>query len=391
MEYGFHVAVDANAIADRASRTRGIGRYLAQQFTALQEFKPHWKFSFCGVETEPVKEITGCFGGFDNFNYIPWEELIRVKPNLLYLPDPLGFTTYHIIEIARLSGVPTVCTFHDLIPLIFQDLYFDNNPTFKSYYFLQLEKLRNHCDLFLANSQHTAADLKNLAGIPQEKLEVILAGVNDKFSEDLSSAQIETLLWKYQLQRDNFLLFIGVPDQRKNSRGMFSGLEIARRSLNKDLKLVIAGDIPDFLIQDLRRLQQKLNVPQEAVMFTGYVTDEELTALYKSAFALLFPSLYEGFGFPIVEAMKAGLPVIAGRNSSQVEVSGDAAMLVDALNNEEIGRAIAELYSNPALRLELSEKGKIHCRQYTWEKVAAKTAQYLWQYFGNKKGVQSNA
>ncbi|MBC8279114.1 MAG: glycosyltransferase family 4 protein, partial [FCB group bacterium] len=246
-------------------------------------------------------------------------------------------------------------------------------------------------ELFLADSQHTAGDLKILAVIPQEKLEVILAGVNDKFSEDLSPAKIDTLLWKHQLQRDNFLLFIGVPDQRKNSRGMFSGLEIARRSLKKDLRLVIAGDIPDFLIQDLRRLQQKLEIPQEAVMFTGYVTDEELTALYKSAFALLFPSLYEGFGFPIVEAMKAGLPVIAGRNSSQVEVSGDAAILVDALNNEEIARAIVELYSNPGLRRELSDKGKIHCRQYTWEKVAAKTAQYLLQYFGNKKGVRSNA
>ena len=376
-----HIAVDATAVEDRASRTRGIGRYLVDQFTALMQLRPDWKFTFCGIETSPVKEITQQFGQFDNFHYSVWDKFPEVKPDVLYLPDPMGITSYHILEIARLVGVPAVCTFHDLIPLIFQDLYLDVNENVKKSYFTMLDKLRNNCRLFLCNSHHTASDLNKLADIPLDRLGVIKAGVIDKFSQDLSDGKIDALLWKFQLKRENFLMFTGVPDQRKNSRGMFAGLEISRRTLDKDLKLVIAGDIPDFLIHNLRLIMQNIGVPQDAVIFTGWVTDDELTALYKSALALLFPSLYEGFGFPIVEAMKAGLPVIAGNNSSQIEIAGDAAILVDGLNVEEIAQAIVDLYMKPDLRKQLSEKGKIHCRQYTWEKVAHETAQYLQQNF----------
>jgi glycosyltransferase involved in cell wall biosynthesis len=99
--------------------------------------------------------------------------------------------------------------------------------------------------------------------------------------------------------------------------------------------------------------------------------------LYHRATALLHPSLYEGFGFPIAEAMSAGLPVIAGNNSSQAEVFGDAALLVDARSIEDIARCILRMVQDGNLRAELAEKGRALCRRFTWRKVAEKTAMYL--------------
>jgi glycosyltransferase involved in cell wall biosynthesis len=114
------------------------------------------------------------------------------------------------------------------------------------------------------------------------------------------------------------------------------------------------------------------------------VSEEELNSLYHSALALLFPSLYEGFGFPIVEANSAGLPVIAGNNSAQVETAGEAALLVDALNTEEIAKAIIKLYQDPILRQDLREKGLVNCQRFSWRKVAEKSAEYIEEFVGSK-------
>lgn len=372
-----HIAVDANPIEDSGSRNRGIGRYMKDQFRELALIQPDWKFTLCGVESIPVKPLVDFFGGFSNVQYASWDKFPQVQPDLLYLPNPMGFSTPGIMEIAKIFRVPMVCTFHDLIPMVFPKLYFDPQPALKSFWEKQLERLRNECSLFLCNSQYTADDLFRLANVPRSQLAVIDAGVVNKFAEIPSDIQIETVLRKYNLQKESFLLFTGVPDQRKNSQGMFGGLTLARAALKSDIKLIIAGDCPEFLIMNLRLIQKKFGLLDSAVIFTGYVPDDELNVFYHSALGLLFPSLYEGFGFPIVEAMLAGLPVIAGNNSSQIEAAGDAALLVDPYNVEEIAKAIVSLRMNPSLRNELIRKGKIHCHKFTWRDTAQKTAEYL--------------
>jgi|GEM_PF-634370 len=378
--YRMVVAVDAGGIEDRGTRNRGIGKFLIYQFKALLKHKLDWQFVFCGIESAPGKEILEYYGDLPNFKYIFWDKLPDINANLLYLPNPLSLTMPHIMDIAKMLKLPLVCTFHDLIPLIFHQMYLDHSEFYKNFYIKQIDRLSQECDLFLCNSQYTAQDLSVRVGIPSVKLGVISAGVTDKFSVRPSDGTIDSVMWKFGLEKKRFFLFTGVPDQRKNSQGMFAGLEIARQALKQDLKLVFVGDIPQFLIDGLRKIHRAVGLPDELVQFTGYLQDSELTVFYHSALALLFPSLYEGFGLPIVEAMTAGLPVIAGNNSSQPEAAGDAAILLDVYNIEQIAKAIVDVCSKPDLKEELSRKGKIQSKKFTWERTAELTAEYLGKY-----------
>ncbi len=380
-----HLAIDANAIEDRASRNRGIGVYLARQFSALLSLKPEWKFTFCGIGPQPIRELDEIFSDFSNYNYTNWENLLETNADLLYLPNPMGFATPHIIEIGKIAKLPIVCTFHDLIPLIFRELYLDKNFRYSVFYMNQLEQLRTNCILFLCNSNCTARDLQERIGIPISRLKVIYAGINNESIQPPSKGSVEALLWNIGVKSGEYLLFTGVPDQRKNSQGMFAALSIARRVLNKDLRLIIAGDCPNFLVNKLRHEHLQLGLPEQAVIFTGYVSDDVLNTLYSGALVLLFPSLYEGFGLPIVEAMQAGLPVIAGNNSSQIEVAGDAAILVDVYNHQEIADAIIRLYNDSNLRQRLIQKGWVQCKRFNWKNTAELTAKYLEEAFVSKK------
>ena len=377
-----NIVVDAGAIEDRASRNRGIGKYLANQFTALAALRPDWNIFLSGVEDNPVKEFGEIFGGYHNCKYICWEDLPGTRANLLYLPNPMSFTMPQIMQIGQLLNLPMVCTFHDLIPLVFHQLYLDHDDFYKGFYFDQLNRLKDQCSLFLCNSEFTSKDLFERAQISPSKLGVISAGVKDRFADSPSQGKIDAVLWNWGLQAQNFMLFTGVPDMRKNSQGMFAAVAAASQSLNRNLKLVIVGDCPEFLIERLRRIQRESGLADDAVIYTGYVSEDELTTFYHSALCLLFPSMYEGFGLPIVEAMMAGLPVIAGNNSSQPEAAGDAGLLVDVYDVRQIASAILELYTKPELRQELAARGKIHSRQFTWERVAKLTAAYLSKFFG---------
>jgi len=384
------IAIDAGAIEDRGSRNRGIGKFLVHQFQALLKLKPDWQFVFCGVEIQPVEDMMEYYREYPNFKYVFWDKLPQLKANLLYLPNPLGFTMPYIMDIANMMKLPMVCTFHDLIPLIFHQMYLDHNESYKAFYLGQIERLKEQCDLFLCNSQYTAKDLAMRVGVPAAKLAVIYAGVTNKFSLKPSDGAIDSVMWKYGLEKGKFFLFTGVPDQRKNSQGMFAGLEIVRQALKQDIKLVFAGDIPEFLVNGLRKIHRTVGLPDELVIFTGYLPDDELIVFYHSALALLFPSLYEGFGLPIVEAMTAGLPVIAGNNSSQPEAAGDAAILIDVYNIEQIAKAILDVYTKPDLRKEMSRKGKIHSQKFTWERTAELTAGFLRRYNNSAYNSLSN-
>jgi glycosyltransferase involved in cell wall biosynthesis len=183
-----------------------------------------------------------------------------------------------------------------------------------------------------------------------------------------------------------YVLFVGVPDARKNAAGMMLAVAAASGALRKELKLVIAGSLPSGLEAQLRAQQAKIGLTADQVVLPGYIEDGDLAHLYRGAQAMLFPSLYEGFGFPIVEAMMAGCPAIAGANSSQVEVAGDAALMVDARNVEEIAGAILRVMVEPGLRERLIRDGLVRAQKFTWEKVAEKTSMYLREFLTRQGG-----
>ena len=372
-----HIAVDASPLEDKGSKVRGIGRFMLNHFRELIPLRPEWRFTICGLTGEPFLDELRSLIAYDNCSFIQWQDFPDLNPDILYLTHPMSPVTPNIMQLGLMTETPMVSTFYDLIPLIFPDLYLKPNPTFEKFYLSQLASLKKYCRLFLCDSQCTANDLEKRLGVPISHLKVIYAGVTNNFSQAPPPEFIESTLRKHRLERERFLLFTGVPDQRKNAPGMFYGLARSLRTIKEDLKLAIVGDMPKFLLDNLKELEAKCEVPAGAVVYTGFVSEEELNAFYHGALGLLFTSLYEGFGFPIVEANSAGLPVIGGRNSSQIEVAGDSALLVDALNVNEIAGAIITLYQNPDLCRILSEKGRDNYQRFTWRKTAEKTAEFL--------------
>ena len=375
-----HIAVEATALEDRGTKVRGIGRYMLNQFDELLRLKPDWRFTICGLKSQPFLAEIADLCSRPNCTYINWRKFHSAKYDLLYMPNPIGLVSQNIIELRALSNTPIACTFYDLIPLIFQDMYINQDEEYRKSYIEDLNMLKKHCHLYLSISQCTANDLNKLLKIPRSELRVIYAGVADTFTQTPSPEIIDDTLRKFGLVRERFMLFTGVPEQRKNAMGMFQGLVAARSALGVDLKLAIVGDMPDLLLKHMKKMEEIAKVPQGAVVYTNFVSEEELKAFYHSALAMLFPSMYEGFGFPIVEANSAGLPVIAGNNSSQVEVAGDAALLVNAFDFEEISQAIVKIWRSEDLRNELVERGLRNYKRFTWRNVAEKTAAYISEF-----------
>lgn len=211
--------------------------------------------------------------------------------------------------------------------------------------------------IILADSQATARDLTHFYGTPAAKIRVVYPGVDAPYINDTA-----TIRAKYNLP-DRYFLFIGTLQPRKNIARL---VEAFQRAELPGVSLVLAGG-KGWLYDEA----WTAGVPN--VHLIGYVDDADKGALYKESLGLVFPSLYEGFGFPVIEAMHGGTPVICSSTSSLPELAGDAALLVDPLNVEAIAVAMRQLAEAPALRDRLRERGPAQAARFTWESAAQTT------------------
>jgi glycosyltransferase involved in cell wall biosynthesis len=175
---------------------------------------------------------------------------------------------------------------------------------------------------------------------------------------------------KYGLP-EKYLLFLGTLQPRKNIRRLAEAFALCAESSNAhDVALVLAGN-PGWLMNLARDVLPALpDALQSRLITTGYVADEDVAALYSGALALIFPSLYEGFGFPVLEAMRCGTPVLCANTSSLPELAGDAALMVDPLDVQSIAAGMARLIAETALRADLIGRGYRQAAQFTWQQAA---------------------
>lgn len=214
----------------------------------------------------------------------------------------------------------------------------------------------------VAISQATKDDILTYYSVPPEKVEVIYVGFQD-LSQFRSSAPAvpETM--------QPFFFFTGRVKPRKNVHGVVSGFIRFKKRVPNDCKLVISGKAGGAYLEEMRSAL-KANGLEHDVFFVGYVPIEVLCSYYLHAIAFVFPSLNEGFGMPVVEAMNLGTPVITSSVSSLPEAAGGAALLVDPYQPEDISQAMERLYKNPILREELGRKGREHAKKFSWPKAA---------------------
>jgi len=204
-----------------------------------------------------------------------------------------------------------------------------------------------------------------ILGLPEKKIKVVYEAAPEDLKPVKDKKISQKLFKKYNLDGD-YLLSVATLEPRKNLKRIIEAFKMLK---TKNLKLVITGK-PGW--EDLNTLGFKKG--NNNTIFTGYLKKrEDLAALYSQALGLVYPSLYEGFGLPILEAMKCGCPVLTSNISSMPEVAGQAAILVDPLDVEEIARGLSELVNNQDLRKSLAKKGLAQVKKFSWEKTAQET------------------
>jgi len=258
-----------------------------------------------------------------------------------------------------------VITIHDLTPFITSSEAKFGRPLI---YKLLLPRTLKTADKIIADSNSTKNDLINYFNIPEEKIRVILLAADEKF-RPLSNKEIKEAKQKYSLNFP-FILYVGTLEPRKNIPTLIKAFYKLKK---KDIinKLVITGK-KGWKYKEIFETIDKLNL-QNDVVFTGYVSDEDLPALYNAADLFVYPSIYEGFGLPPLEAMACGTPVITSNTSSLPEVVRDAGIMVDPSDVNGLADAMHEVLTNESLRANMVKKGLEREEMFSWEKCARET------------------
>ncbi|MEI8096983.1 MAG: glycosyltransferase family 1 protein, partial [Candidatus Moraniibacteriota bacterium] len=194
------------------------------------------------------------------------------------------------------------------------------------------------------------------------------------FGIHLSSEELSEKLKNYNLQPTSYALYVGALQPRKNLVRLIEAFNVAKQTI-PEMKLVLAGEkawLPDEIFEAREKSPYK-----EDIIMTGAVSFENLRALYQGARLFVFPSLYEGFGLPILEAFSSHVPVLTANNSSLLEVGGEAALYCDAVSVEDVTKKLGQLWSDESLQKELVQKGHEQLKKFSWDNCTKETLEYI--------------
>ena len=292
-----------------------------------------------------------------------WEQLYlpaASRNRLLWSPNNTG-----PLAVSR-----QVCTMHDIIPVEHPEWF---TPRFAAWYQWLLPKLTRRVQHLIAVSQFTKDRLIERFGVRPENITVVWNGVDSQFHRR-TVEEIDEVRQALGITSPRYLLSLGSLEPRKNINRLLTAWQRLKRELPQDLSLVVVGAKGTSLVFKDAGIT---NAPPQGVHFAGYARQEHLPALYSGALALVYPSLYEGFGLPPLEAMACGTPVITSNTTSLPEIAGGAALLVDPLDEDAIAAAILRVVRDEALRGGMRAKSLAHAANLTWDESAAQTRRVL--------------
>lgn len=354
------IAIDASAVAERP-RT-GIGNYVASLLHGLSELDSENQYFVC----HRLSRLRH------------WRGLLRIpKPNFhgKVIQEPFNFLFMRSLDLfhgpdvrlPRSRATKAVATVHDLFSLI-SDEYADRE--FRQMKSRRYQEVVDRAARIIADSESTRRDLCQLLRVDAGRITVVPLGVSDQFCPRSPDAT-GPVLRKLGVDKP-YLLSVGILGTRKNTRRVIEAFH-AVSARDRDLLLVLAGR-PGHGWEDSLRAIEELGL-RDSVRSVGYVSDDDLPALYSAAGAFILPSLHEGFGIPVLEAMACGAPVVTSNSSSLPEVAGDAALLVDPLDTEAIAEAVRRLLDDEGLRASLRAKGLERAKLFPWSRTARETLQ----------------
>jgi glycosyltransferase involved in cell wall biosynthesis len=349
----------------------GLSRYAGSLACALLEEMPEqlaFFFNVSGDASVPAwvnsQHNRRVRAGYKPWRMVVWlGHLARLGFDRLVPGCDLFHATEHLL--LPLTNCPSVLTVHDLV---FQ-VYPERHKLLNRWYLrTALPLYCQRATRIICVSEHTKNDLIALWGIDAEKIHVVYEATDPHF-KPISPEEVAVARARYGLP-ERYLLTVGTIEPRKNLNRLMDALAIVRRQRD-DVKLVIVGRL-GWLYQDfLNKLEYSEH--REAVIRLGFVPDGDLPAVYQGALATVYPSLYEGFGLPMLESMACGTPVISSRAGSLPELGGDAVRYFDPLDVEEIAAALRSVWHDADLRHSMRERGLARAGQFSWQRAARET------------------
>jgi glycosyltransferase involved in cell wall biosynthesis len=347
----------------------GVGHYTGRLLAHLVQQRPEWEYLlFSNRSLDPLEaELAGTLPVMANFGLsrFVWMQLMlphiirQRQPDLCHFPNntaPIGLRT------------PYILTIHDASLF----LHSQHHPPSRLLALrLLLPQVARRATAVITVSHHARRDLMQILNLPTKKMHVIHEAAPAGFQPLNDPIQRRQLQARYNLP-DKFVLFVGTIEPRKNLKRLIRAVATLRQR-GCNTRLVLVGPNGWLINGSLKKEIEALGL-QEAVQNLGYVPQQDLPGIYSLATVFAFPSLYEGFGLPPLEAMACGTPVLTSRDTAMAEVCGDAALLIDPYQEEVIAEGLACLLQDGPRREGMRHAGLARAQQFSWERTARETA-----------------
>lgn len=371
--------IAVNSIFLQKNNLEGYGYFVQEIFRRLAKQFPQHEFIFIFdreydeqfIFSSNIKPIVVAPKARHAFSFKYWYDvklpmaLRSIKPDVLI--QPYGFCSLT-------TNIPQVLVVHDLA--------FKHYPQFIAkhhlyYYRAYTKKFLNKATAIATVSEFSKSDIVQQYKIDPEKINVVYSAAKNIFKPIDISLQQKTKE-KYSDGREYFL-FVGGIHPRKNLMNLLRAFSLFKKWQRSNMKLLVAGRMAwqyDDIVEKLKTYKYR-----DDVVLLNYLPEDELANITASAYAMLFPSLFEGFGVPVIEAMQCAVPVITSNTSSLPEIGGSAALYADPTDADAIAKQMLQLYKDESLRNKLIEEGKVQAAKFSWDK----TAELMWEVIEKTK------
>ena len=363
--------IDARSVGSGQS---GVGNYVIHLINGLDHVDRRNRYTLMVTKAQlaylpdslgdfeiflvPFSNESHAFGDLWEFFLLPYS-LRKLSVDLFHGPA--------FIAPPFSKGFHSVATIHDLVAF-----YHPHTIPVKYALYMRflIKFMIRNVEKIITDTEFIRDEIIETFHIDEQRVHAVPIAASDLFRPVSDKKRIEEVKRRYGITR-HYFLHVGNIEPRKNLISLFKACDLVWENLHTDYQLVVVGK-KGWLYKDIFKTLRETRIIED-VIFTNYVREEDIPVLYSGAEFFVFPSLYEGFGLPVLEAMRCGTPVITSHVSSMPEVAGDAAMYVDPHNVEDIAEKIITLAYNDDLKAHLRQKGFSQAARFTWENTARET------------------